>query len=1034
MSDEVTSKEVRNRMRMLASSNMERRGEAVANCADPEKAKMCKGCLHHYMVEQGGYHWPMCAMSADMQVQADLRSGLLDSLSDDEKLIYQYTKDPVTWARLTFNYTTRWYQSEMLRCSAKKVVVRAGRRLGKCLAVGTRVDMADGSRVKVEELVGREVNILGFDGNTTVVRKATAFKDEVKECVELTLKSGRVITVSTDHPVMTFMSWTEAGHIKLGDRIGTQKIGIFGAQEMDPYEVDLLALCIGDGGLTQRVKFTNTQPKLIALFSEICSHYGCTATKDDITYCSAKPTGTKKNPMIEVMRKHGLFGKNAHTKFLPSAIQRLPKAQLARFLSVLFSTDGWATNTEAIRQIGYCSVSFQLVRDVQECLSKFGIRASVRKRRTSCAGKQFSAFTLSITDSTSFEKFGSSIGIYTKQASVRSVCSDNVESEGKSYTDTLPKEAWNLISDSIGPRSIISVVGDVRIRKNSGISYRKASSLAKMLGNTKLEAESTKDLVWDVVVGICSVGKLQTYDVSILEDLPYDVKGFSAEGVFVHNTDALAVRVLHSATTKPTKRTDERYTVLIICPYERQVGLIFDRIREFIARSPALANSVTRDVHNPERIDFSNMSSIIGIPAGVRTGAKADQVRGQDGDLIVLDEADYLDEGSIDSIMAILSSNPDCQLWASSTPTGNRSFFYKWCTEKQLGFREFHFRSKDSPSWSDEVELFYRQTYTEAAYKREFDAEFGDTSEGVFQNKYVDRSIYDYELDGCTRTRNNLYVMGVDWNSTTYGTRIVVTEYDLSSYKFRLVDKAVIDANEFTQRKSIEKIIDMDSFWKCDYIYVDAGYGATQVEDLKSYGIAHPKSKMATKIRPIDFGSKTLIRDPFTKELIKKHTKPLVVEMAARRMESGQCILPRSEDSSNGLIGQIRGYQVLKYGRDGQPIYSTENEHTLVAWMLSIFGLIMEFTDVAKVSNATTVRFVAQEGMPQIGSKGERDNDKADRKKRLTAPPRWVVTNNTNDTTLQRLSQVQNVKKAETHRRINSGTMFHKPGSGRSNF
>lgn len=449
-------------------------------------------------------------------------------------------------------------------------------------------------------------------------------------------------------------------------------------------------------------------------------------------------------------------------------------------------------------------------------------------------------------------------------------------------------------------------------------------------------------------------------------------------------TASLIVEILWCAWTKPNKKPNEAYNVLIVCPYDKQVTLIFDRLREMIGKSRRVSDSVVRDTANPQRIELSNGAIILGVSAGVRSGGNADQVRGQDGDLIVLDEAAMLDDKSIESILAILTTDPNCRIIASGTPTGTRNQFYIWSTNKVLGYREFHFTSRVAPSWSAEVEMFYRQTYSATGFAQEFMAEFGEEEAGVFQQKYIDASVTKYDLSDCLHEARNLYCMGVDWNSVGHGTHIIVQEYDTTSNMFRVVAKEVVETSEFTQDTAINRILYLDSIWHCNYIYVDVGFGGHQIETLRRIGMSMPGSNLAQKLKPVDFGSKTEIKDPRTQQAIKKYTKPLIVDLAARRLESYQCILPTSEDYQIGLVGQIRAFKVENYGRDGRPVYSSENDHTLVAWMLTIFGLIMEYTDLAKTAVTSRVRFAEP---PQHRPTREQDEDRP--KTGIKAEPRW---------------------------------------------
>lgn len=54
-----------------------------------------------------------------------------DALSPEELGLLQILADPVLWARVELNWEARWYQAEILRSRARKIVVRAGRRVGK---------------------------------------------------------------------------------------------------------------------------------------------------------------------------------------------------------------------------------------------------------------------------------------------------------------------------------------------------------------------------------------------------------------------------------------------------------------------------------------------------------------------------------------------------------------------------------------------------------------------------------------------------------------------------------------------------------------------------------------------------------------------------------------------------------------------------------------------------------------------------------------------------------------------------------------
>ena len=463
-------------------------------------------------------------------------------------------------------------------------------------------------------------------------------------------------------------------------------------------------------------------------------------------------------------------------------------------------------------------------------------------------------------------------------------------------------------------------------------------------------------------------------------------------------TESISVKMLHYAYT------NEGITVLVIAPYKNQVGLIFDKLDNFLGKSQSLRSSIKRHTKNPYRIEFHNGSKILGFTSGTRTGAKSTGIRGQDAHMILIDEADYMSPPDFEVILAIQASRPDVQIWASSTPTGKREMFWRFCTEDQLGFKEFHFPSSVSPTWSEATERLERAQYSDAGYKHEFEAEFGDVAEGVFLRKHVDASLRDYDLKAIRRNPGSLYIMGVDWNAAGNGTCIIITEWnkELNSGTgaFKLVHKKIISQEEFTQVRSCEEVIRLNDIWNPSWIYVDVGYGQTQIEMLRKYGMEHMLTGLANKVKGIYFGDRMEIRDPVTKQVVKKHMKPFMVNLCARRMEDGQIILPESEDIKLGLVGQIRDYTVIRTTALGQPVYSEENDHALVAWGLTILGATIEHSDMVKQNRSVSIgiggSFGAKTETDFLLNKKKQDEEK---RERTAVTPRWFNKSVFNETT-----------------------------------
>jgi intein/homing endonuclease len=113
-------------------------------------------------------------------------------------------------------------------------------------------------------------------------------------------------------------------------------------------------------------------------------------------------------------------------------------------------------------------------------------------------------------------------------------------------------------------------------------------------------------------------------------------------------------------------------------------------------------------------------------------------------DRIYLDEVDYMGDEAIVAIMAIMLDSPDTTVWGSSTPTGKREMFFRWCTDKKLNWEQFHYPASMSPTWSKEIEFEFRNTCTEQEYLHEYEAEFGEEVVGVFQHTHIEKCLKHY--------------------------------------------------------------------------------------------------------------------------------------------------------------------------------------------------------------------------------------------------------------------------------------------------
>jgi hypothetical protein len=343
---------------------------------------------------------------------------------------------------------------------------------------------------------------------------------------------------------------------------------------------------------------------------------------------------------------------------------------------------------------------------------------------------------------------------------------------------------------------------------------------------------------------------------------------------------AMAVKIAHVLYIYKNRNN------LVICPYQSQVKRVFEIIRtDLLSESQSYRECVAKDnTSAPQVIELSNGSKVTGFSSGAKSGGKSTQIRGQDAHAIFLDEMDYLSEDDFEAVLAILASHPECLIWASSTPTGARSQFFDWCTNKNLGFKEFHFISAESPSWTQDTEDFLKERYSEAGYAREFLAEFGDETAGVFKNSDINASLKKYRYEDCKYNHNLKYVMGVDWNEVA-GVHIVVTELSRGGpggVQYKVVYREVVERQQFTQLRAVDRIIDIDNHWHCEYIYVDAGFGHCVGPDT----LIHTDKGMI-EIKDIKAGDKVLTHDGLYRNVLDK---VIAKEKESYKIKPSKCL------------------------------------------------------------------------------------------------------------------------------------------------
>ena len=817
--------------------------------------------------------------------------------------------DPVAWAYKYFSWQARWYQEEMM----------------SCLRGDTLVYMGDGSLKKIEDIKQYE-KVLTYDERgartsaKTVVRQ---IDNGIKDIYKVTLENGDTLECTDDHQLF---SWSRCGEshkrhkkqiyknsyrsIKDGLEVGDS---VFVINKFEQYG-DILNKELGILLGYAFASMTFFEKELI--FSKIERKHkeelkGLLAQLFPGSKVEEKEDAIKVDSemLISFLEEIGIVNDENKQEKLLEYVTSLSEDPFLLFLNRAYSLLG----KSSIQQSGFYKILLPL--ESKDVAKRF--RLLIRK-----------------------------IGILSP----------------KLHFNAHTEEESVLIEDPDDTLDLLEKIGHFFSREDESemISTRNLERLKGVKRRLKLSSKQR-------ILSIETIGQDRVYDIEVQTR-----HNFFAGGMVVHNCTSLMKVARCGRRTGKTicivmlamwmLATRDNFSILIVAPFESQVVKIFDEMEKFLNSSPELSNAVKRKTKSPCRLEFMNGSKALGFCSGSKSAVGSDKIRGQDANYIILDEADYLDDGDIDAILAILASHPDCGLWASSTPTGQHKKFYQFCVSKDLGFKEFWYISPEAPNWTDEVEQFFKTSVDSVTYDHEYNAEFGVQISGVFRNDLVDKSIRNYSLPK-KQTAGSKTCIGVDWNGQAIGTHIIVTEAVLdqeNNFKYVVLDKIVIRGGEFSQIAAVEKIIELDKTYNPEYIYVDAGFGQTQVEMLKKYGKRTQGSKLYKKVVPYAMGSNIEIRDPVTKRKIKKPAKPFMVNNSVLQIEQDRIILPVSEDTQilvdsseekesgtgQGLVQQMRNFSIERISSTGLPTYSQNEEHTLTAWMLSLAAFSLEMSDL----------------------------------------------------------------------------------------
>ena len=547
-------------------------------------------------------------------------------MEKNKKELQRIMADPVLWAEKHLDEKPRWYQEQILRHPHNRIVLRMGRRLGKCIAGSQRIlDTETGKYESIQSLYDKQesISLPSLDGAYKQIRKTSLLIEDngVKETFNVQTKRGASVRLTGNHPVLTLKGWKEVDMLEVGESIAVPKeLPYFGRET--PSESRARAV----GYLTGGYQHSTSGPLMKASVEESLQSVISLLSKEKITMAPKGKTSyflfNEGSELTEVIKEL--------PEVVPTEVFEYDKASLATFIASIYDVSGWLY-AKRIPEIGLSSYSYEYIRTLRHLLLRFGIDANITKRQIS--GKTY--YYLIMNTKRNIDLFISTIGVQGFRDYSELI--EKTSSMGE-VKDMLPIEIWPFVEKLQKEKGLknYEVTGDKaeKFRKNVGINTEKALIYANNLESSELYDLALSDVYWEEVVEISSAGETQTFDVSVPE-----THNLVVEDIFVHNTWTMAIHMLWVAFTGMGGTVKDRGAVAVVAtPYDNQAKLIFDELRRFIDKSEMLTNSIKSITKNPYYIEFKNGGKIKLFTAGTRSGGAGASLRGQAADFLYMDE------------------------------------------------------------------------------------------------------------------------------------------------------------------------------------------------------------------------------------------------------------------------------------------------------------------------------------------------------------------------------------------------------------
>ncbi|MCK5647340.1 MAG: intein-containing replicative DNA helicase, partial [Gammaproteobacteria bacterium] len=438
--------------------------------------------------------------------------------------------------------------------------------LRECVTGETKVVLSNGQRVAIRDLVGTQPELYAVDETDNIIsaKSDKVWKVGRKPVYKIHLASGRTIRTTSEHRLMTDLTWKKVKDIQVGNRIALarkipepalkENLKQESASDLSDLKITLLGHLIGDGSYLkgQPLRYTtnseeNSRIVTMAATKEFPVVVNRHQYKDNTWHQLVfSGNGNRWHPagINKWLRDLNIFDQRSHEKHIPEVVFSLSNQKISLLLKHLWATDGTifsrSVGSKGSHVIHYSTNSHRLAHDVAHLLQRLGIIARIRKTQK----KDYKpGYLVCITGVTMQNVFLTQVGAFGPRCEQAEILSRRLAGvKENSNVDTLPVEIFSYIKNrmkdlGISQRKMASMRGTAyggTSHYRFSPSRNTVSDYAGLLNDEYLHQQARNDLFWDKVVLIEEDGEEDVYDLTVP-----GYENWLADGIVSHNSGAI---------------------------------------------------------------------------------------------------------------------------------------------------------------------------------------------------------------------------------------------------------------------------------------------------------------------------------------------------------------------------------------------------------------------------------------------------------------------------------------------------------------